>query len=76
MDPVPPGMVRVGTILLPLITRHLFVSYFYGIVKQNDVMSDYISLGNGVKQGRILSSTLFPLRLDPLSEELRSCEAL
>ena len=40
-------------------------------VSWNNIMSEYLSVSNGVKQGGVLSSMLFILYIDPLLQKLK-----
>ena len=38
----------------------------------NNIMSEYFSVSNGVTQGRVLSSMLFSLYIEPLSQKIET----
>ena len=40
----------------------------------NNIMSEYISVSNGVKQDKILSSMLFSLYIDPLLQKFKQSD--
>ena len=58
--------------ICPLIIRYLINIYLISsaTVKWNNCESDSFSIGNGVKQGGIISAPLFAIYIDPLISKL------